>query len=158
MMTTNNSNTMHVVIIGAGVSGLLIAHGLAKAGIPHTIFEAEEASTYRPREWTMALHWGLPLLERCLSEDLVKRVREAYVDPSLDYGKYPNNCTRIWNGVTGELIKEVVPEGRMVRVSRRKLRAVLSEGVNVKVSGWGAVVATRQGLIGGVVWVYAEEY
>ena len=60
--------------------------------------------------------------------------REVYVDPSLDYGKYPNNCMKIWIGVTGELIKEVVVEGRMMRVSRRKLRSMLGKGGDVKVS------------------------
>ncbi|KAK5122589.1 hypothetical protein LTR85_003852 [Meristemomyces frigidus] len=131
-MFSNQNSEMHVLIMGAGVAGLLIAHGLEQAGIQYTIFEAEDQSTFRPREWTMALHWGLPLIEQMLPVHLAARLREAYVDPSLDFDEYPNNGTRMFNGVTGELIKEMKLEGRFVRVSRRKLRALCSEGVDVK--------------------------
>lgn len=129
----SSSHEMHVLIIGAGLTGLIIAHGLAQAGIPYTLFETEEASTFRPREWTMMVHWGLPLLEELLPSDPVSRLREAYVDSSIDFGQYPNNCGRVFNGVTGELIKEVHIPGRMMKVSRRKLRALCSEGVGVEV-------------------------
>lgn len=47
----------HVLIIGAGVTGLLIAHGLKQAGVPFTIFDAEPNATARKREWTMIMHW-----------------------------------------------------------------------------------------------------
>lgn len=125
---------MRVLIIGAGVTGLFVAHGLEKAGIDYTVFEAEEESAFRPREWTMAIHWASPLIKELLPESLMARLHEAYVDPSLDYDQYPYNGTRIYNADTGEMIMEMKVEGRLVRVSRRRLRFLCSEGVAVEVS------------------------
>ena len=83
-------STQHVLIVGAGVCGLAIAHGLQKASVSYTIFEAEEESTFRSREWTMALHWSIPMLESLLPDDLAARLKtDAVVDKSLDYSVYP---------------------------------------------------------------------
>lgn len=41
---------LHIIIIGPGVCGLAIAHGLQRAELLFTIFEAEDKSTSRPRE------------------------------------------------------------------------------------------------------------
>ena len=123
----------HILIIGAGISGLCLAQGLKQAGIPHTVFEAEESHTYRPREWTMIIHWSLPLLQKLLPEHLSHRIKQdASVDPSLDYDAYPNNVVRIYDGRTGQVLKELPNESRSVRVSRRKLRRLCSEGIDVQ--------------------------
>lgn len=124
---------MHVLIIGAGITGVVLAQGLRKAGIPNTIYEAEEKATHRPREWTMALHWALPLLEEILPPHLLFRLREAYVDSRLDFNEYPNNCTRIFDGTNGQLLLEMPLPDRNVRVTRRKLRSLCSEGLDIKV-------------------------
>lgn len=122
----------HVIIIGAGLSGLAIAHGLKKEGIPFTIVDAEQEKVVRPRRWTMALHWGLPLLEALLPKHLADRLRlDAAVDPSLDYQKYPNNVIGIYDGATGQIVKEVPSIG--LRVDRTRLRALCAEGIDVKV-------------------------
>ena len=82
----------HVLIVGAGITGLLIAHGLQKAGIQYTIFETEDAGRWRPKEWTMGIHWGLPLLEGLLQPQLADRiVKDGSVDGSLNYEHPPNN-------------------------------------------------------------------
>ena len=128
-------STQHVLIAGAGVCGLAIAHGLKKAGIPYTIFDAEEEQTFRPREWTMALHWSLPMLVSLLPDDLAARLPlEAVPDRSLDYSAYPNNTISVADGVSGQIMREITSEGKYVRVRRRKLRASCSEGIYVQVS------------------------
>ena len=128
-------SAQHVLIIGAGVCGLAIAHGLQKSGIPFTIFEAEGESTFRPREWTMALHWSIPMLESLLPDHLAARLKaDASVDPCLDYNESPNNNISIFDGKTGKVVREIVIDGISLRVSRRKLRALCHEGIDVKVS------------------------
>lgn len=81
----------------------------------------------------MGLHWSLPLLESLLPDNLSSRIHEAYVDPSLDWEQSPLNCMRMYNGLTGEIMKEFPVKGKIVRVSRRKLRALVAEGIDVKV-------------------------
>jgi 2-polyprenyl-6-methoxyphenol hydroxylase-like FAD-dependent oxidoreductase len=123
----------HVLIIGAGITGLLIAHGLKQAGVKYTILESEDAGRQRPKEWTMGIHWSLPLLEGLLPPDLASRiVKDASVDPTLDYEEPPNNGAYIFDGVSGQVLKDLAVTGRIVRVSRRKLRALCTEGIDIK--------------------------
>ena len=56
-----------------------------QAGINFSIFESEaSASHYRPREWSMGIHWSLPQLKALLPPDLRVRLKEAQNDPFLD--------------------------------------------------------------------------
>jgi hypothetical protein len=59
-----------------GTTGLLIAQGLKKNGIPFEIFEREESyeSTKRSREWGMVLHCGVDSFTTLLPEDLLERL------------------------------------------------------------------------------------
>ncbi|MCJ1417254.1 hypothetical protein MMC32_003596 [Xylographa parallela] len=127
--TSQRSDDLHVIIIGAGCTGLLVAHGLKKAGIKFSIFEAESLSDYRPREWSMGIHWALPLLENLLPADLAARLKEAQNDPFM---VHPDKDTLpIYNGQTGEIMK-ALPVPRTIRVSRRKMRAFCSQGIEVQ--------------------------
>lgn len=82
----------------------------------------------------MAVHWALPFLESLLPDSLRPRLeKEAYVDPSLDWEQSPCDRMRMINGVSGEIMKDVTIKGKIVRVSRRRLRTFLAEGINVEV-------------------------
>lgn len=109
----------------------LISIFLSQAGIQFTIFEAEPtASHYRPREWSMGIHWSLPQLEALLPPDLVVRLKEAQNDP---FWEAPEQDTmKIYSGLDGEILK-ALPLPRTIRVSRRKMRALCSHGIDVKV-------------------------
>ncbi|OAK96925.1 FAD/NAD(P)-binding domain-containing protein [Phaeosphaeriaceae sp. SRC1lsM3a] len=128
-----NSDTKapHVLIIGAGTSGLLLAQGLRKHRIHFTIFESSTLTTYttRPREWGMTLHWGASHISSCLPAELAARFHEAYADPNLPDGKVTG--LPVYNGKTGELIMEMGAD-KPVRVSRRKMRGLCGEGVEVQ--------------------------
>ncbi|RYO89373.1 hypothetical protein DL762_003264 [Monosporascus cannonballus] len=131
-MTT--SSKQHILVIGAGVTGLLIAQGLQQAGIPFTVFEAEAgADVARSREWQMILHWALPLAMKLLPEHLAVQLKErASVDSSLDFDVYPNNILRFYNGVDGAILAELPIKNRCIRVARKKLRALCADGVEIK--------------------------
>ena len=124
---------VHVLIVGAGMTGLAIAHGLKQAGIKYTIFDTEDGVRFRPREWTMGMHWGLPMLEKLLPPHLADRIpTDGSVDGSLDWNEPPHNGAYIFDGVNGDVLKDLTPPtGRIVRVSRRRVRALCREEIDV---------------------------
>jgi hypothetical protein len=101
-----------------------------QAGINFSIFESEpSASHYRPREWSMGIHWSLLLLAALLPPDLRLRLHEAQNDLFLvpkDRDGIP-----IYNGLDGTVLK-AIPAPRIIRVSRRKMRAFCTQGIDVK--------------------------
>ncbi|CZR51460.1 related to monooxygenase [Phialocephala subalpina] len=121
----------HVLIVGAGITGLLIAQGLKKAGITYTIFDAETPGISRPREWTLAIHWSIPILEKLLPAELFNRLSETQCDPTHDRGA--EETIELRNSETGEELKSI-PTPNMKRVSRKKLRSFCAEGIDVL---WG---------------------
>ncbi|KAH0559497.1 hypothetical protein GP486_003988 [Trichoglossum hirsutum] len=113
-----------------GITGLLVAQGLKKAGIDHAVFESEpSAGHYRPREWSIGMHWSLPFLEKILPADLWVRLKEAQNDPFHE--SPPKDIFPILNSQTGEVLKNM-PLPRTVRVSRRKMRTLCTEGIDIQ--------------------------
>ncbi|KIW24233.1 uncharacterized protein PV07_09961 [Cladophialophora immunda] len=121
---------LEIVIVGAGATGLLVAQGLKLNGIKATVYEREEESTYhtRPREWGMTLHFGQEYLAKCIPPELMARLGEAYCDT---YYTGKHTSWPMFNGQTGEKFFDM--QGfNPLRVSRRKLRALLSDGIDVR--------------------------
>jgi hypothetical protein len=77
----------------------------------------------------MGIHWSLPLLEALLPPDLRVRLKEAQNDPFM-VAKDQDEM-RIYNGLDGTILK-ALPIPRTIRVSRRKMRAFCSQGIDVK--------------------------
>lgn len=141
---------MSVLIVGAGVTGLLLAQSLKRSSIPFAIYEAEEAATTirGQRDWGMSIQWALPLLQQILPEDLFIRLQTTSVDPHYVFPD-DGNVMPVYNVETGELVKSI-PLVKMLRVSRRKFRALCAEGIdvtydhvlkNIKETGTGLVCA-----------------
>ncbi|KAL4880574.1 hypothetical protein BJY04DRAFT_219045 [Aspergillus karnatakaensis] len=141
---------LNIIIIGAGTTGLLLAQGLKQAEIKATVYERETPEMYihRPREWGMSFHWGSESAKKLLSPSLRSRIKEVWVDPTV-----PDNSTYelpSYAGHTGELLGKT-PD-RSMRVTRRKMRKLFSEGLDIqygkhlvsisKDDGSGAVTAT----------------
>jgi hypothetical protein len=112
-----------------------------QAGIRYIVFEREpSASHYRQREWGMSIHWSRHLLEHILPSDLHARLFEVQTDPSMDMsgkgdGKVEGGGYTVpfYDGNTGALLKEM-PMKNSIRVSRRKMRALCAEGIEIEVS------------------------
>jgi len=77
----------------------------------------------------MGLHWSLPLLDSLLPPDLRVRLQETQNDPFLETPD--KDSIPIYNGTDGTVLT-AFPVPRMIRVSRRKMRAFCSEGIDVK--------------------------
>lgn len=121
---------MNVLIIGGGITGLLIGQGLKKNGISCTVFE--KATQERSREWAVTLHWSMQLVLSLLPPHLAARLNEAHTNP---WEVVPADREEIVciNGASGQNIWSIpFPGAREVNV--KKMRKLLSEDIDVKVS------------------------
>lgn len=125
---------LHILIIGGGSCGLALAQGLRKHDIPYTLYERDSADAYhtRPRDWGSLLHWGLEYLRRCLDEGLWARRAEMWVDPFYDYNRQGNTAGLLWDAKSGEEFVRPAAVRGTVRVSRRKVRVLLSQGLRIE--------------------------
>jgi flavin-dependent dehydrogenase len=124
-----------VLIIGAGISGLLLAQSLTRHDIPVRVFERDADLETRGVGWGLTLNWSLPALQSLLPEHLFNRLTEAYVDrEAVNQGL--SSTFPFFDLSTGELKASTpkAPEGSRIRVTRQGLRDVLATGINVEVS------------------------
>lgn len=84
----------------------------------------------RSNEWTMAIHWALPLLAKILPDHTFTKISDIACNPTVGIhsGLYP-----IIHGESGQLITGV-PYENGLRVPRSKMRKLSAEGINVEVS------------------------
>ncbi|CAK7271604.1 hypothetical protein SEPCBS57363_004707 [Sporothrix epigloea] len=131
-MTSSTGTGPKVAIVGAGLTGLLAAHGLKKNGFDVVIFDGEAHIDARPRDWTIVLHWALPIMLAMLPDDIAAKLPRAICNPGLEFDANAESLP-IYNGVTGDLMfASPMPGSR--RIARRRLRAVLAEGLDIQ---WG---------------------
>ncbi|PGH27140.1 hypothetical protein AJ80_01096 [Polytolypa hystricis UAMH7299] len=125
-----SANSPHVLIIGAGITGLALGQALRQNGIPFTIFERDPTPDYRGKGWGLSLHWSLDMFLSWLPHNLADRLPESYVNPDAmaegDLGQF-----QIFDLKTGK-VKFVVPPSRRIRVARERLRRLLMEGLDIQ--------------------------
>jgi flavin-dependent dehydrogenase len=79
----------------------------------------------------LGIHWSIPILEKLLPADLSSRLFEAQCDPGLITDL--DTTIELLNSETGDVLKTIsTPD--LKRVSRKKLRALCAEGIEVL---WG---------------------
>ncbi|ERS97375.1 hypothetical protein HMPREF1624_06707 [Sporothrix schenckii ATCC 58251] len=119
-----------VAIVGSGLTGLLAAHGLKKNGFDVAIFDSETHIDARPRDWTIVLHWALPVMQALLPDDVAAKLPRAICNPNLEFDTNAESFP-VYNGVTGALMfASPMPGSR--RISRQRLRSVLAEGLEIQ--------------------------
>ncbi|KAL9107742.1 MAG: hypothetical protein Q9227_007364 [Pyrenula ochraceoflavens] len=79
----------------------------------------------------MTMHHNSTAIRDCLPDELLHRLPETWCDPQLKLTGGWEDYVPHYNGKTGELLFRV-PAANPVRVSRRKLKTLMAEGVNVK--------------------------
>ena len=121
----------HVLIIGGGITGLLLAQALKKSDVPFTVFERDPTLSHRGRGWGLTIHWALDRFTSLLPQHLIDRLSEVYVNPEASMSD-ENGKFMFFDVRSGEM-KWTVPPGKRMRVSRERLRALLAEGVDIQV-------------------------
>jgi hypothetical protein len=125
------SSKPHVLIVGAGMTGLLLAQNLKSHNISFSIYERDPNAQFRGAGWGLAIHWAVDTFLSLLPQHLRDQIPEATVDPEAlargERGKFP-----FFDLVTGERRFENVSEKR-IRVSRMRVRRLMLEGLDVQV-------------------------
>lgn len=131
---SNDASHPAVVIIGAGVTGLVLAQYLRKTGIAFKIFERDANLGYRGLGWGLTFHWSLPALRSLLPDDVFQRLPETYVDQAA-VRRGESSTFPFYDSSTGERQSAVpaTPESQRIRVMRQKLRRLLTTGIDVQV-------------------------
>lgn len=130
MAAPNKKSDFHVLVVGAGSVGLLIAQRLKILGIKCTVFEREYYLNERPRDWSFGIYWAQSSLTECLPNSLLSRLNTAQVDPLRT--STSDDYLRILNGKTAEELLRA-PTPNVYRLRRSKFRALLADGVDVQV-------------------------
>jgi len=128
-------SSLPVLIVGAGVSGLILAQHLRANSVPFLVFERDSDLATRGLGWGLTLHWSLPALRHLLPAHIYDRLPEAYVDREAvqrgEASRFP-----FYDLSTGELRAATpkAPEGQRVRVTRARLRKLVAEGIDIQVT------------------------
>lgn len=123
-----------VLIIGAGISGLILAQHLRQHSVPFRVFERDGSLTTRGVGWGLTLHWSLPALRATVPAELCERLPEAYVDRGAvargESSRFP-----FYDLSTGELKTATpkAPHSQRIRVTRGRLRGILATGIDIQV-------------------------
>lgn len=120
-----------VLIIGAGITGLVLGQALKRYDIAFSIFERDASATARGSGWGLTIQWALDTLIALLPQHIVDRLPEAYVDPET-VKKGVNGNFLFFDLRSGEA-RWKVPPSRRIRVSRERLRALLLDGLDIQV-------------------------
>ncbi|CAI7652807.1 unnamed protein product [Penicillium glandicola] len=119
-----------ILIIGAGISGLVLAQYLQRHDIAFRIFDRDSAIDARSGGWGLTLHWSLPALRELLPEHIVERFPETFVNKEAsargDVGRF-----QFFDLKSGDVLYNT-PAAERIRVSRVRLRQLLTTGVDVQ--------------------------
>ncbi|KAL8866256.1 MAG: hypothetical protein Q9174_006407, partial [Haloplaca sp. 1 TL-2023] len=83
----------------------------------------------------MGLHWAVPALQSLIPDSLYARIQTTQVDPNTPTKQIEK--LRFLNGQTGEVMGVAEIE-KFYRLRRSKIRALLSEGLDVR---WGKSIS-----------------
>ncbi|KAG6007143.1 hypothetical protein E4U21_006327 [Claviceps maximensis] len=142
-MVANHSLTSKTVaIIGAGLTGLLAAHGLQQNGFRAIVFERAASLDDRLRDWTMLVHWAMPIFEKLVPRDILADLNQAICNPYLDFDDQVESLP-CYHGVTGDLLfRSPTPGAR--RVSRQALRRLLTRRLDIRWNKNATAVSTAE--------------
>ncbi|KAJ4387402.1 hypothetical protein N0V93_007993 [Gnomoniopsis smithogilvyi] len=124
------SSYPHILIVGAGLSGLTLAQILRKNGISYEVFERDVDVNARTQGWAIALHGPvLRDLKECLPEDIGPIEQTNHLIPldlQAQFVFYDKNRPGLRVGVNDN------ETGQIVRANRQRLRDYLRRFIPVQ--------------------------
>ncbi|KAL8657430.1 MAG: hypothetical protein Q9226_001923 [Calogaya cf. arnoldii] len=129
-LTASRPSEPHVLIIGAGITGLVLAQALKKNGVAFTLFERDPHVAARGRGWGLTIHWSLDTFWSLLPQHIVDKLPDVSVDPEAS--KRGENGNFLFFDLRSGETRWQVPPNKRIRVSRERLRALLLEGLEVQ--------------------------
>jgi 2-polyprenyl-6-methoxyphenol hydroxylase-like FAD-dependent oxidoreductase len=126
------SPTRPVIIIGAGLAGLILAQALSARSIPYLIYEQDPHASYRGVGWGLTIHWALEIFKYLVPASIIERLPEAFVDPDAVKSGEKGNFL-FYDLRKGNALWKVPPSERL-RLRRNAFRELLLEGIDVH---WG---------------------
>ncbi len=107
-----------------------------KHGFDVAIFERETSLDARRRDWTILIHWAMPMLSKLLPDDILASIPEAICNPHLEFTPEVETISFV-NGFTGELLFNSSTPGAR-RITRQKMRHILVKGLDIN---WGRALS-----------------
>lgn len=142
---------IHILIIGAGLTGLILAQALRKLQhlaslntttttspppplITYEIFERDPRAFFRGGGWSLTIHWALTDLQNLLPDEIMQNFETCLVNRDAAAAGQAGNF-QFLNLCTGERVEAwPIPRGAASRVSRERILELLMRGVDVRVS------------------------
>jgi|JI9StandDraft_1071089.scaffolds.fasta_scaffold01529_6 2-polyprenyl-6-methoxyphenol hydroxylase-like FAD-dependent oxidoreductase len=115
-----------ILIIGAGLGGLALAQGLAKAGLDAAVFERDESPASRPQGYRISIRsLGMNALIALLTPEKMRLLASAKISDVGDGFTCANEKMEPFFSV---------PQGQdaAVQFLRTELRSLLQEGIDIK--------------------------
>lgn len=138
---------IHILIIGAGLTGLILAQALRKLQhlaslnnttpppplITYEIFERDPRAFFRGGGWSLTIHWALTDLQNLLPDEIMQNFETCLVNRDAAAAGQAGNF-QFLNLCTGERVEAwPIPRGAASRVSRERILELLMRGVDVRV-------------------------
>lgn len=140
---------IHILIIGAGLTGLILAQALRKLQhlaslntnnttpppplITYEIFERDPRAFFRGGGWSLTIHWALTDLQNLLPDEIMQNFESCLVNRDAAAAGQAGNF-QFLNLITGERVEAwPIPRGAASRVSRERILELLMRGVDVRV-------------------------
>lgn len=139
---------IHILIIGAGLTGLILAQALRKLQhlaslnnnttpppplITYEIFERDPRAFFRGGGWSLTIHWALTDLQNLLPDEIMQNFETCLVNRDAAAAGQAGNF-QFLNLITKETVEAwPIPRGAASRVSREKILELLMRGVDVRV-------------------------
>ncbi|KAK1777703.1 hypothetical protein QBC45DRAFT_330220 [Copromyces sp. CBS 386.78] len=130
MTSAQETNKLHVLIIGAGLGGLTLAQGLRKQGISFEIFERDASAEARGQGYAVGLHDPEKLFGGSLPDEVFSSLRSSCHLLPLQLP----SCVAMFfpDGRAGYVTDS--PETPCLRAHRLRLRQALAANIDIQ---WG---------------------